>query len=106
MHRSAKIVRTARILCALGLGVSAAAFGFSGAYAETVTPPQVSQAQHFLDCFGVMITDPAVHAAECSPSQVPPSTDQLAPTSSGPNCVPVLDDSDSTNTCGLPPNPN
>jgi hypothetical protein len=48
----------------IGIGL----FGFSGsASSQTVTPGSTDQVQHFLDCFGVMINDPQVHAAECSP---------------------------------------
>jgi hypothetical protein len=32
-----------------------------------VTPQSVNGVQHFLDCFGVLITDSAAHAANCDP---------------------------------------
>ena len=37
--------------------------------------------QHFIDCAGVLITAPDIHAAYCLPSQVPPELS--APTSAG-----------------------
>lgn len=33
----------------------------------------VGQVGHFVDCFGLMITDPATHATECSPGMAPPA---------------------------------
>lgn len=33
----------------------------------------VDQFDHFIDCFDLMISDPAAHAAECGPGRAPPA---------------------------------
>lgn len=47
------------------------------ASSQTVTPQSVDPLQHFIDCAGVLITAPDIHAANCLPSNVPPETTAL-----------------------------
>ncbi len=47
------------------------------ASSQTVTPQSVDPLQHFIDCAGVLITAPDVHAANCLPSNVAPETRAL-----------------------------
>ena len=42
------------------------------AISQTVTPQSEDPVQHFIDCAGVLITAPDIHAAYCLPSNVPP----------------------------------
>ena len=49
------------------------------AISQTVTPQSEDPVQHFIDCAGVLITAPDIHAAYCLPSKVPPEL--AAPTS-------------------------
>jgi hypothetical protein len=57
-------LNAARIATIFGLGL----FALSGpASSEGITPNTVSPVQHFLDCFGALITDPVAHAASCVP---------------------------------------
>jgi hypothetical protein len=42
------------------------------ASSQTVTPQSVDPLQHFIDCAGVLITAPDIHAAYCLPSNVAP----------------------------------
>lgn len=39
---------------------------------QAFDPAVASQVDHFVECFGWMITDPAMHEAECSPGIVWP----------------------------------
>lgn len=59
--------RRARILLA-GVGTAAAVTIFGVAGAQALTAAQV---QHFVECFGWMITDPDKHADNCLPGHVP-----------------------------------
>lgn len=53
---------------------------------QAFTPNVARTVDHFVECFGWMITDPAVHEAECGPGTFPPyesissSTDSAQPT--------------------------
>jgi hypothetical protein len=49
-----------------------------GASSQSVTPQSVDPMQHFIDCAGVLITAPDVHAANCLPSNIAPETKSLA----------------------------
>ena len=76
------------------------------ASSQTVTPQSVDPMQHFIDCAGVLISAPDVHAANCLPSNIGPETNSLASTPGGgddhhcfeddviPDGVQVLADSD------------
>ena len=83
-----------------GLAATVVAAGFLGlsgaASSQSVTPEDVDHVQHFLDCFGVMITDPAAHAAFCQPGRAKPDED---PVTTSRDCVPVpaYDDADVVN---------
>lgn len=55
-----------------------------GAYA--FTPNVVAEVDHFIECFGWMLTDPETHAAECMPSNAPFVLETLSP--SGPSPAP------------------
>ncbi|HVY50608.1 MAG TPA: hypothetical protein VHA07_03520 [Devosia sp.] len=65
---SRRAARVAKILATGAAAIGMGLLALSGpASSQTVTPGSTDQVQHFLDCFGVMISDPQVHAAECSP---------------------------------------
>lgn len=49
-----------------------------GASSQSVTPQSVDPWQHFIDCAGVLITAPDVHAANCLPSNIGPEMKSLA----------------------------
>ena len=91
-------ISASKYLGALGLLATAAgavgiiALGSVGG-TQAVTPSSVSQLQHYLDCFGVMITDPDVHAAECSPSKGAPQFETLSSPGTGEDCEFPSDDS-------------
>jgi len=53
------------------------------ASSQTVTPQSVDPLQHFIDCAGVLITAPDIHAANCLPSNVAPETRALGAAGSG-----------------------
>ena len=53
------------------------------ASSQTVTPQSVDPLQHFIDCAGVLITAPDIHAANCLPSNVGPETRALGAAGSG-----------------------
>jgi hypothetical protein len=55
----------------------------SSANSQTVTPQSVDPLQHFIDCAGVLITAPDIHAANCLPSNVAPETKALGAAGSG-----------------------
>lgn len=63
------------------------------ASSQTVTPQSVDPLQHFIDCAGVLITAPDIHAANCLPSNVPPETTALGAGGDDDDSVhcPVLD---------------
>lgn len=66
---------------AAGATIGAMTFALSLA---TTAPAQaftanVQQAtNHYVNCFNLMLTDPAAHAAECSPSTIPGSLSSLS----------------------------
>ena len=75
----------AKLAAIVGLGMLA----LSGpATSQTVTPQSVDPVQHFLDCFGVLVSDPDVHAAQCGPGH----EFFLPGPSSGTPCQPLADD--------------
>ena len=89
-----------RHLRLIGITATLAAGGLilaGSAASQSVTPQSVDPMQHFIDCAGVLISAPDVHAANCLPSNVPP--DGIASLTSGPpdddDCIPfdVIDDS-------------
>lgn len=47
------------------------------ATSQSVTPQSVDPLQHFIDCAGVLISAPDVHAANCLPSNIPPEMKSL-----------------------------
>jgi hypothetical protein len=60
LHKAGRII--------VGAGIAAVmALSNSGAQAATITPSGVNGAQHFIDCFGAMFNDPAMHAMACAP---------------------------------------
>jgi len=79
-HRLARRIRLGTIatLAAGGLLLLA-----PSASSQTVTPQSVDPLQHFIDCAGVLITAPDVHAANCLPSNVGPETRALGAAGSG-----------------------
>lgn len=54
-----------------------------GASSQSVTPQSVDPLQHFIDCAGVLITAPDVHAANCLPSNIGPEMKSLGSGSGG-----------------------
>lgn len=85
----------ARRLRPLGLAATLAAGGLlllvGAATSQPVTsdpvvPQAVDPIQHFIDCAGVLISDPEVHAAYCLPSTVPPDMINTSVTKSGTPC--------------------
>lgn len=48
------------------------------ATSQSVTPQGVDPLQHFIDCAGVLISAPDVHAANCLPNNIPPEMKSLA----------------------------
>jgi hypothetical protein len=61
------------------------------ANSQSVTPQSVDPVQHFIDCAGVLITAPEVHAANCMPSNNPPTTTSLMSNEDGSGCAPTQD---------------
>jgi hypothetical protein len=64
--------------------VAAASFILGGAMilatsasSQSVTPQSVDPMQHFIDCAGVLISAPDVHAANCLPNNIPPEMKSL-----------------------------
>jgi hypothetical protein len=76
--RSSRFRRTA-LECAAALALVVS----STAAAQAFTPEVGLQVRHFIECFGFMITDPAMHQAECSPGKpgVYDSTSDIGPAS-------------------------
>jgi hypothetical protein len=73
------------------------------AVSQTVTPQSVDPLQHFLDCAGVLLTAPDIHAANCLPSNVAPDALVVGNQSGGDDteCLrdDVQDDTDSYSGC-------
>jgi hypothetical protein len=66
--QNAKPVRVAKTGAKIAAVVAMGLFALSGsASSQSITPNSVNPVQHFLDCFGAMISNPAAHAADCSP---------------------------------------
>lgn len=85
-------VRQTHILAALA---AASLLILSGsASSQTITPQSVDPLQHFIDCAGVLISAPDIHAQYCLPSNNPPETKSLLPTGDGEDCITVRDDTD------------
>lgn len=62
-----------------------------GASSQSVTPQSVDPLQHFIDCAGVLISAPDVHAANCLPSNIGPESKSLSGTGSGdPKCPTIV----------------
>ena len=59
--------RTRRLLLGAATAAIVTVAGVAGAQALTAI-----QAQHFIECFGWMLSDPDTHAANCLPGHVPP----------------------------------
>lgn len=62
------------------------------ASSQSVTPQSVDPLQHFIDCAGVLITAPDVHAANCLPSNVAPDTKALGASGGGDDVDCFVDD--------------
>lgn len=60
-----------------GLGMGFVALIFMPMPSQAVTPNVEREWRHFAYCLNLMITDGPAHAAECSPSRVPPSFKSL-----------------------------
>ena len=59
----------------------------SVASSQSVTPQSVDPWQHFVDCAGVLISAPDVHAEFCLPSNVAPDDASLLEGKDGPDCI-------------------
>lgn len=66
-QKSRRIGRTLVECTAVGLFLLG-----STAAAQAFTPDVADQVEHFVTCFGLMITDPATHATECGPGHFLP----------------------------------
>lgn len=79
MHKPVKrkrLLRTA--LECLG----AVGFVLAGTAVSNADPTVAGQVEHFVSCFGLMITDPAAHESECGPG-IPPVWDSAMTNGSG-----------------------
>jgi hypothetical protein len=79
-HRLARRLRLGTIATLVAGGLVLLA---PSASSQTVTPQSVDPLQHFIDCAGVLITAPDIHAANCLPSNVAPETRALGAAGSG-----------------------
>ncbi len=79
-HRLARRLRIGTIAT---LAAGALLLLAPSASSQTVTPQSVDPLQHFIDCAGVLITAPDIHAANCLPSNVAPETKSLGADSIG-----------------------
>jgi len=75
---STKPARRLRFLAILSTVAAAGLLLAGTASSQTVTPQSVDPLQHFIDCAGVLITAPDVHAANCMPNNIPPDMKSLA----------------------------
>lgn len=84
MHNSPRkrLLRTA--LECLG----AVGFVLAGTAVSNADPSVAGQVDHFVTCFGLMITDPAAHEAECGPG-VPPVWDPVSNVGGGNDYIPT-----------------
>ena len=85
-------LRPAHLLATLAAGSLLILAG--SANSQTITPQSVDPWQHFIDCAGVIISAPDIHAQYCLPSNNPPETKSLMPTGDGGDCITVVDDTD------------
>lgn len=77
-HRLARRLRIGTIAT---LAAGALLLLAPSASSQTVTPQSVDPLQHFIDCAGVLITAPDIHAANCLPSNIAPETKSLGSSS-------------------------
>lgn len=63
------------------------------------TPDVIEQIDHFVECFGWMITDPEMHNAECSPPNVVWPHDPASGSGNGPAVI-VTTTTTTTSTTG------
>jgi hypothetical protein len=77
-HRLARRLRVGTVAT---LAAGALLLLAPSASSQTVTPQSVDPLQHFIDCAGVLITAPDIHAAYCLPSNVAPETHALGASS-------------------------
>jgi hypothetical protein len=63
--------------------LGAVAFVLAGTAVSNADPTVTGQVEHFVSCFGLMITDPAAHESECGPG-IPPVYDPISGSSGGP----------------------
>jgi|GEM_PF-2798328 len=80
-HRLARRIRLGTIATLVAGGLLLLA---PSASSQTVTPQSVDPLQHFIDCAGVLITAPDIHAAYCLPSNVAPDSYALGGGSGNP----------------------
>ncbi|MBL8593426.1 MAG: hypothetical protein ABS35_31745 [Kaistia sp. SCN 65-12] len=80
---SSTLTRRIRIGAIAALAASGLLLLAPSASSQTVTPQSVDPLQHFIDCAGVLITAPDIHAANCLPSNVAPETKALGAAGSG-----------------------
>ena len=78
-----------RVLAGAMLAVSLSLAASSGA--QAFTPNVTRVADHFFECLGLMLTDPAGHASQCGPSLIAPSNDSLLAGSGGSGAKIVCD---------------
>lgn len=57
------------------------------AQTTTVTPQSANGVQHFFDCFGAMLSNPALHQQDCGPGNAAPAGPPA--TMTNPGCTPV-----------------
>lgn len=84
----AKNRRTAKaLLVSAGTAAIVTVFGVAGA--QAFTPNVQDNVEHFIECFGWMLTDPDTHAQNCLPGHIPP-LETLAP-AGPPEIIPSYD---------------
>lgn len=72
-----RLARRLRIGTVATLAAGALLLLAPSASSQTVTPQSVDPLQHFIDCAGVLITAPDIHAANCLPSNIGPEMKSL-----------------------------
>lgn len=68
--------------------LGAVGFVLAGTAVSNADPTVSGQVEHFVTCFGLMITDPAAHEAECGPG-VPPVWDSVGTVGGGHDYIPT-----------------
>ncbi|MBN9317823.1 MAG: hypothetical protein J0I99_18955 [Devosia sp.] len=81
-------LRAVRILATISAGGLLLLSG--SASSQTITPQSVDPMQHFIDCAGVLISAPSIHAKYCMPSNIPPEMKSLASDDDN-GCAHVMD---------------